>query len=130
MAGSDEFKKSYQSNPVVDVMFFFGNWTHFWFCFFIYTLGSEEISLTRVRETLIDGGFPQFLTLTFNRAVCLRWDSYMFSILLFVVLIAIIILIVKNRQNKKTVLILSAILILLLSGGILFVRDTVQNFAP
>jgi len=42
----------------------------------------------------------------------------------------LIILIVIKRNNKKIALALAVILFLLTIGGIMFIRDVVQNFAP
>lgn len=56
--------------------------------------------------------------------------SIVYSLLFFLVLIALIVLIVLKRQNKKVVIILTIILIVFLVGGLMFIRDVVQNFAP
>ncbi|MDQ0233077.1 hypothetical protein J2S19_004418 [Metabacillus malikii] len=41
MARGDESQESYQSDTVVDVVFIFGNWTYFWFCYVIYIINIE-----------------------------------------------------------------------------------------
>lgn len=53
----------------------------------------------------------------------------MYLLLFFVVLMVLILLIVIKRNNKKVGLVLAVILFLLTIGGIMFIRDVVQNIA-